>query len=356
MSINTHMGREQSRRDDLESLGHVFMYFLRGHLPWQGLKAATNKQKYEKIGQTKQAVPIKDLCDGFPEEFATYLYYARGLQFEEEPNYEYLLSLFDAVLARFSYVEDQMYDWMILPRKESLVDQGSIKSFPANYQHSPGGLEGHKRQPMPSSMSHLPYGNQVLRKPSFIPLNASVRPLYDVPLTSLHDAPPDGSGIYPRLSTNPPTPQRPYATAQYTPKSSAYAFNASLGAVPNAGPSGSGYPPGSIAFQQQQQMAQMAALHSAAVTGYGLGPAGYPLYVDPSNPAAAFGVPATGPPPVGMAAVVEAEPVPVPLTHPELSTSVSPPVARRVPLSKQKKKKSLWQRLCPCCYTATLDD
>lgn len=112
MSINTHLGREQSRRDDLEALGHVFMYFLRGGLPWQGLKAATNKQKYEKIGEKKQTTPIKELCAGFPEQFEKYLSYVRGLGFEDEPDYNYLRGLFTEALQAAGLVEDGEYDWM----------------------------------------------------------------------------------------------------------------------------------------------------------------------------------------------------------------------------------------------------
>lgn len=113
MSINTHLGREQSRRDDLEGLGHVLMYFLRGSLPWQGMKAATNKQKYEKIGEKKRTTSIKELCDGFPEEFSTYMTYVRKLGFEETPDYDYLRGLFDKVLKRMGEKDDDVFDWMI---------------------------------------------------------------------------------------------------------------------------------------------------------------------------------------------------------------------------------------------------
>ncbi|KAJ2763851.1 Palmitoylated plasma membrane-bound casein kinase [Coemansia nantahalensis] len=111
MSINTHLGREQSRRDDLEALGHVFMYFLRGSLPWQGLKAANNKQKYEKIGERKQQVGVRELCEGFPPEFAVYLSTVRKYAFEETPDYDYLRGLFDTVLTNMGETDDGMYDW-----------------------------------------------------------------------------------------------------------------------------------------------------------------------------------------------------------------------------------------------------
>ena len=116
MSINTHFGREQSRRDDLESLGHVFFYFLRGSLPWQGLKAPNNKLKYEKIGLTKQKLSPTDLLlnNKIPRQFATYLSYARNLKFEEEPDYDYLIGLMDEVLNELNLVDDGHYDWMDL--------------------------------------------------------------------------------------------------------------------------------------------------------------------------------------------------------------------------------------------------
>lgn len=60
------MCTEQGRRDDMESLGYVYMYFLRGSLPWQGLKAATKRQKYERISEKKMSTPIEELTKGFP--------------------------------------------------------------------------------------------------------------------------------------------------------------------------------------------------------------------------------------------------------------------------------------------------
>ncbi|XP_020518157.1 casein kinase 1-like protein 10 [Amborella trichopoda] len=113
-SVNTHLGVEQSRRDDMESLGYVLMYFLRGSLPWQGLKAGTKKQKYDKIREKKMLTPIEVLCKSHPLEFISYFHYCRSLWFEDKPDYSYLKRLFRDLFIREGSQFDYVFDWTIL--------------------------------------------------------------------------------------------------------------------------------------------------------------------------------------------------------------------------------------------------
>lgn len=112
-SINTHLGIEQSRRDDLEALGYVLMYFNRGSLPWQGLKATSKKDKYDKIMEKKMSTPVEILCKHFPYEFITYLNYCRSLRFEDRPDYSYLRRLFKDLFFRENFQYDFVFCWTV---------------------------------------------------------------------------------------------------------------------------------------------------------------------------------------------------------------------------------------------------
>jgi len=112
-SINAHSGIEQSRRDDLEGLGYVIMYLNLGVLPWQGMKAKTKKQKYDKIKEKKMSTQTDALCAGFPGEFADYLNYTRSLKFNDDPNYEHLRKMFRSLSERLNLVYDYQFDWSI---------------------------------------------------------------------------------------------------------------------------------------------------------------------------------------------------------------------------------------------------
>ena len=112
--INAHMGHEQSRRDDLEAIGYVLMYFLRGSLPWQGVQGNTRHEKYQKIMEKKISTQIETLCTGFPNEFSECIRYARSLNFEDQPDYGYLRRLFKDLFVREGYEYDYVFDWTLL--------------------------------------------------------------------------------------------------------------------------------------------------------------------------------------------------------------------------------------------------
>mmetsp|Transcript_26307 Transcript_26307/g.30778 ORF Transcript_26307/g.30778 Transcript_26307/m.30778 type:complete len:229 (-) Transcript_26307:820-1506(-) len=102
-SINTHIGYEQSRRDDLETIGHVLLYFLRGSLPWQGLPGRSKNEKYNNIKRKKKEVTVDELCLNQPPEFKEFMNYCRGLSFTADPDYRYIISLFEGCMERHNF-------------------------------------------------------------------------------------------------------------------------------------------------------------------------------------------------------------------------------------------------------------
>ena len=110
-SIYTHKGIEQSRRDDLESLGYMLIYFCKGELPWMNLKAKNKAGKYKKIMEKKIEMKPEILCNGLNSEFIDYFKYVRDLQFTEEPNYNYLLGLFNSAIKNNNIKNDFKFDW-----------------------------------------------------------------------------------------------------------------------------------------------------------------------------------------------------------------------------------------------------
>ena len=106
---NAHRGFEQGRRDDIESIGYVLMDFLLGQLPWQGLKVKKNEDQFEKIAQKKYTTSFEELTAGQPEEFLLYFKHVDNLEFEDKPNYVYLIGLFQNIIDRFC--KDCFYDF-----------------------------------------------------------------------------------------------------------------------------------------------------------------------------------------------------------------------------------------------------
>ena len=118
-SIYSHLGYEQSRRDDLESLAYSLIYFSKGVLPWMGIKAQNKTEKYKKIFEKKIYSTISQLCDKLPKEFIDFMKYIKELAFEDKPNYQYLKTLLGKMYDKNNYSYDMVFDFTdILIKKE----------------------------------------------------------------------------------------------------------------------------------------------------------------------------------------------------------------------------------------------
>ena len=110
-SINALDGGTQSRRDDLESLGYLLLYLLLGRLPWQGHISHSKEDKYYKIREIKKNTTPEGLCQGLPPQIQEYVEYTRNLEYETDPDYNYLKNLFLTILKHYNWEFDYYYDW-----------------------------------------------------------------------------------------------------------------------------------------------------------------------------------------------------------------------------------------------------
>ncbi|CAD8150731.1 unnamed protein product [Paramecium octaurelia] len=110
-SINAHKGYELSRRDDLESIGYMFIYMLKGKLPWQTFHNVNEKEKVKIVGQMKSQISIEELCKDCPQQFYQYFQYVKQLQYKSSPDYRYLYSLFEQIAIQNGFKHDKRFDW-----------------------------------------------------------------------------------------------------------------------------------------------------------------------------------------------------------------------------------------------------
>ncbi|CAN1785684.1 Casein kinase 1-like protein 2 [Linum perenne] len=199
-SMNTHLGIEQSRRDDLESLGYLFMYFLRGSLPWQGLRAGNKKQKYDKISEKKVSTSIEALCRGYPTEFASYFHYCRSLRFDDKPDYAYLKRLFRDLFIREGFQFDYVFDWTILKYQQSQISNPPTRpiggpSAGPSAGIPPAGANADRQQQGGSGEESKPMNDPRRRTSAPIPTNATLSKLKSPLVSDAKDVPLPGSNL-----------------------------------------------------------------------------------------------------------------------------------------------------------------
>jgi serine/threonine protein kinase len=157
-SLNTHIGVRQSRRDDIESIVYILIYFLKGELPWQGVKAKTKSEKKEKIKNKKKIVSVYEMCLGLPPQFTKLFEYVRNLKFEETPDYDYMRGILSSIKTVYNFNDDisnMEWEWdkMFLKSKQFLSKENHDEKIYNHYKkHYEKLYEGY---PAPSYEEYL---------------------------------------------------------------------------------------------------------------------------------------------------------------------------------------------------------
>ena len=133
-SLNSHNGIKQSRRDDLESMIYILIYFLKGKLPWQDIKAKNKEERYKIIQQKKSKISIDSLCQSLPNEFADLLKYVKSLKFEDRPIYYKFYNSFQNMINKLNceLIEEKNYNYIwekILVDYMNKYDDQNIKEI-----------------------------------------------------------------------------------------------------------------------------------------------------------------------------------------------------------------------------------
>lgn len=110
-SINNHKGIQQSRRDDLESISYMMVYFYKGKLPWQNIPAKDKRDKLKKTYEKKRDTKLDELCEGCPKEFKQIIKYIRKLGYKETPDYAFIKYMLNKIRKRNKILNDGKYDW-----------------------------------------------------------------------------------------------------------------------------------------------------------------------------------------------------------------------------------------------------
>ena len=123
---NAHNGLVQSRRDDMESIAYVILYFFRKKLPWQGLKCKDKNEKHAKIKELKMSITPEKLFEGIPKEFADYLTMVKKLGFEDEPAYKTYIQMFNKLFKAKEFEMDYIYDWVTVKNNTNVLKDASL--------------------------------------------------------------------------------------------------------------------------------------------------------------------------------------------------------------------------------------